>query len=171
MLKKTIVGIIGQNKDSCTPEMFEYGIELGKYLIDKNYFIVCGGKFGIMEAVCKGAHTSEKYEFGCTIGILPEENKTSANKYIDITVPSGIGIARNTIIINTADIIIAIGGGAGTLSEIAFAWQKNVSVLCNISFKGWAKELASKDLDNRKTGLLIPFKEIKNINSLIKSYL
>ncbi len=95
-------------------------------------------------------------------------HKEPANKYVDIIIPSGVGIARNTIIINTADIIIATGGGAGTLSEIAFAWQKNIPVLCNISFDGWSKELASRDLDKRKTGLLIPFEEIKNISNLIK---
>ena len=171
MLKKIFVGIIGPNKKSCTNEIYTFGLKLGKYIIDHNYIIVCGGKEGIMEAVCKGAHTSEKYTFGSTIGILPEENKTSANKYVDIAIPTGVGIARNIQIINTADILIAVGGGAGTLSEIAFAWQKKKYVLCHSEFYGWAKELAGKAIDKKQNDLLIPFSKLNDINRLIKLYL
>ncbi len=132
---------------------------------------VCGGKGGIMEAVCKGAHKSENYKFGCTLGIIPEDKKTFANKYVDIVIPSGVGIARNIQIINTADILIAVGGGSGTLSEIAFAWQKGKNVLCHAEYIGWAKQLAGKQIDKKFDNLLIPFFDLNDVNKLIKSYL
>jgi hypothetical protein len=65
--------------------------------------------------------------------------------------------------VRTADIIIAAGGGAGTLSEIAFAWQLEKTVLCLTNFEGWAKELAGKNLDDRHIGLLIPVISIDEI--------
>jgi predicted Rossmann-fold nucleotide-binding protein len=69
--------------------------------------------------------------------------------------------------VRTADIIIAAGGGAGTLSEIAFAWQLDKKVLCVTLFDGWAKELAGRNLDERKTDLLIPVSSIEEINQLL----
>jgi uncharacterized protein (TIGR00725 family) len=74
-----------------------------------------------------------------------------------------MSIARNIIIIQTADIIIAAGGGAGTLSEIAFAWQLEKKVLCVTLFEGWAKELAGRNLDDRQSGLLVPVNSIEEI--------
>lgn len=171
MLKKIFVGIIGPGKNTCSEVIYEFGINLGKYLTDHNYLIVCGGKEGIMEAVCKGSHMSEKYIFGSTIGIIPEDNKVFANKYVDIVIPTGIGIARNIQIINTSDIIIAAGGGSGTLSEIAFAWQKGKYVLCHSEFTGWAKELSGKQIDMKQDDLLVPFFNLNDINDLIKLYL
>lgn len=73
--------------------------------------------------------------------------------------------------LNTADIIIAAGGGAGTLSEIAFAWQRNRRVLCVTTFGGWAAELASEDLDKRAKDLLIPVTNIEEIRILLSKYL
>ena len=63
-----IIVVIGPNADKCSEEIYEFGIELGKALIDAGYLIACGGKFGLMEAVCKGAHQSKAYKFGNTIG-------------------------------------------------------------------------------------------------------
>jgi uncharacterized protein (TIGR00725 family) len=100
---------------------------------------------------------------GQTVGILPGEISSSANQYIDTAIPTGEGIGRNIIIVRTADIIIAAGGGAGTLSEIALAWQLEKKVLCVTLFDGWAKELAGKNLDHRQSGLLIPVDSIEEI--------
>jgi uncharacterized protein (TIGR00725 family) len=105
---------------------------------------------------------------GQTIGILPEDTSTEANPFIDVTIPTGIGIARNIVIINTADIIIAAGGGSGTLSELAFAWQKGKTVLCLSQFGGWASELAGKDIDNRNKGLLVKVETIEEIISQLE---
>lgn len=74
-----------------------------------------------------------------------------------------MGVVRNVIIVRTADIIIAAGGGAGTLSEIAFAWQLGKKVLCLTSFEGWAKELAGRNLDIRQHDLLISVNSIDEV--------
>lgn len=171
MLKKIFIGVIGPNADKCSQEVYEFGLNLGKYLIDHGHIIVCGGKEGIMKAVCKGAHDSKNYSFGSTIGILPEDNNYASNKYVDIKIATGVGYARNFQIINTSDILIAVGGGAGTLSEIAYAWQKGKYVLCHADYSGWSKELGGKSIDNNFKDLLVPFSNINDIKRLIKLYL
>ena len=157
------IGVIGPNKSMCSKELYEFGVELGLQISAGDRNIICGGLGGFMEAVCKGAKQSGKTFSGQTIGILPDEIKDDANPYIDIPIATGTGIARNLIIVNSSDIIIAAGGGAGTLSEIAFAWQKKKTVLCVTLFDGWAKEMAGKNLDNRASGLLIPVNSIDEI--------
>jgi len=157
------IGIIGPNKSVCSKDLYDFGVELGKQIATKDSAIICGGLGGFMEAVCKGAKTSPGTYSGQTIGILPDDISEKANPYIDIAIPTGMGVARNIIIINTADIIVAAGGGAGTLSEIAFAWQKKKRVLCLTEFGGWSNELAGNNLDNRADGLLIEVSSIDDI--------
>lgn len=139
--------------------------------MDLDIRIVCGGKAGIMEAVCKGAKTSEKYSEGRLIGIIPESEKNAANPFCDIVIATGIGHARNQIIIKSADILIAIAGGAGTLSEIAFAWQNQKKVICYTGFKGWSNKLAGQKLDNRSDELLLPASDMDDIQRLVKEFL
>lgn len=81
--------------------------------------LICGGRGGIMEAACKGASESN----GLTIGILPGDDISEANAYVKIPIATGLGIARNIIIVKSAQAIISIAGRYGTLSEMAFAAQ------------------------------------------------
>lgn len=159
------IGIIGPNNKMCSKELYNFGVQLGQQIATKDRTFVCGGLGGFMEAVCKGVKQSPDTFNGQTVGILPDDTADNANPFIDTAVPTGAGIARNIIIVRTADIIIAAGGGAGTLSEIAFAWQLNKTVLCITRFDGWAKELAGRNLDNRHNGLLIP---VSNIGEILK---
>ncbi len=123
-----IIGVIGGH--ACTKEVDQIAHNLGKNLAKVGYKIVCGGLGGVMKAVCQGA----KEEDGVTIGIIPSYNKKDANKYVDIVIPTGLGYARNVLVVQTADIIIALPGEYGTLSEIAYALQFKKSV---ISLGGW----------------------------------
>lgn len=157
------IGIIGPNNKMCSKELYDFGVQLGRQIATKDRTFVCGGLGGFMEAVCKGVKLSPDTFNGQTVGILPDETSENANPFIDTAVATGQGIARNIIIVRTADIIIAAGGGAGTLSEIAFAWQLEKKVLCLTTFEGWAKELAGKNLDDRQNGLLIPVNSIDEI--------
>ena len=161
------IGIIGPNKSMCDQKLYEFGVQLGRQTATNASTFVCGGLGGFMEAVCKGVKQSPDTFNGQTIGILPDAVTDNVNAYIDIPIATGQGIARNIIIINTADIIIAAGGGAGTLSEIAFAWQQKKTVLCVTLFDGWSKELAGRNLDNRANGLLIPVNSIDEINQYL----
>jgi uncharacterized protein (TIGR00725 family) len=161
------IGIIGPNIPLCSQELYDFGVELGKEIAAPDRVIVCGGRGGFMEAVCRGVKQWPGTFDGQTIGILPEETDENANPYVDLAIPTGIGLARNLIIINTADIIIAAGGGAGTLSEIAFAWQRYKKVLCITAFGGSAADLAGRDLDARTSGLLIPVTTIDEIKTYL----
>ncbi len=161
------IGIIGSSKSMCSPKLYEFGVDLGLALANERRTFFCGGLGGVMEAVCKGVKLSTLSFYGQTIGILPDDQNDKANPFIDTIIPSGMGIARNLVIINASDILIALGGGAGTLSEIAFAWQRKKKVLCVTLFDGWAKDLAGKDLDNRASGLLIPVSSIDEIVKLL----
>ena len=157
------IGIIGPNKSMCDQQLYDFGVQLGRQAATNARTFICGGLGGFMEAVCKGVKQSPVTFSGQTIGILPDATTDNANPYIDIAIATGQGIARNIIIVNTADIIIAAGGGAGTLSEIAFAWQQKKTVLCVTLFDGWAKELAGRNLDSRANGLLIPVNSIEEV--------
>jgi len=159
------VGVIGPNASNCTGKQYDFGLELGKVIVNLGNYIVCGGKRGLMEAVCRGAHLSASYFQGCTIGILPDDQKNEANQFVDIVIPSGIGLARNLIIINTADILIAVGGGYGTLSEMAFAMQKKKKLLCVTGLGGWSNDLV-KIIDNEN---IIEVKDIKSIDYMLRT--
>jgi len=123
------IGIIGSNKSQCSKELYEFSYDLGLLLGNKGHTIINGGMLGTMEAVSKGVKDSENGQ-SKVVGILPFDNKEQANKYLDITIPTGIGFARNSVVVLSSDILIALGGGAGTLNEISYAWQFGKKVFC-----------------------------------------
>ncbi|MCM8798159.1 MAG: TIGR00725 family protein, partial [Candidatus Omnitrophica bacterium] len=117
--RKIIMGVIGTSRPE--RKLFQIAEEVGKEIALQGCILICGGLGGIMEAVAKGA----KEKNGLTIGILPTDNPSTANKYIDIPISTGLGEARNVIIVKSCDALIALGKGYGTLSEIAFALKLN----------------------------------------------
>ncbi|MGG6897637.1 TIGR00725 family protein [Rhizobium sp. BR 315] len=122
-LKRVPIGIIGPRE--ATPAQYDLAEQLGAALADHGLQLLCGGKTGVMEAACKG-HASKG---GLPIGILPDEEWQAANPYVAIPIASGIGPARNAIIARACLALIAIGGGVGTLSEMALGLQFNRVVL------------------------------------------
>lgn len=98
---------------------------VGALLARRGATIVCGGLGGVMEAVCKGA----KLEGGLTVGILPGGKASMANPWVDVPVVTGMGEARNAVVAKSARAVIAIGGGYGTLSEIAYALKSGTPVI------------------------------------------
>ena len=169
MTRKKVISVIGPNEKNCPQDVYDFGVKLGKALIDEGYFIACGGLGGVMEAVCKGARQSPHYRAGCTIGILPTMNRADANEFCDIIIPSGLGIARNQLVVSTGDVVVALGGGAGTLSEIAFAWQLGKPVICYSGLGGWSEKLAGAAVDNTKREKIIEAKSLEEIMAKIKS--
>ncbi len=99
--------------------------EVGRALARAGAVLVCGGLGGAMEAACRGA----KAEGGTTLGILPGTDRSAANPYVDVAVPTGLGEARNALVVRAADSLIAIAGGYGTLSEIALALRAGKPVI------------------------------------------
>ncbi len=122
-LKNNTVGVLGAKDPS--PQSYEIAVKLGNILAERGITVICGGLSGIMEAVARGM--SEKN--GVSIGILPDDSPETANQYITYKIATGIGTARNLIIINSSDFLIAVDGSYGTLSEIAFALSKGKTVL------------------------------------------
>ncbi len=114
---KKIIAVIGGRRTE--KSLLKEAEEAGRLVAQRGAILVCGGLGGVMEFASKGA----KAEGGITVGILPQNDATKANQYIDIPVATGFGIGRNAIIARTADALIAVGGEYGTLSEIAFALQ------------------------------------------------
>ena len=104
--------------------------EVGGLLAEAGTVLVCGGLGGVMEAACRGARS----KLGFTIGLLPGERRDDANGWVSLAIPTGMGEGRNFLIVRAADAIIAIGGGWGTLSEVAFALKHGTPVISLGSF-------------------------------------
>jgi uncharacterized protein (TIGR00725 family) len=112
MLQIGVIGA-GKAKDGEKRIAKEVGMEIGK----AGHILICGGLGGVMEGAAKGV----KSQGGLSVGILPGGKKEEANQYIDVAIVTAMSHARNAIIARTADVLLAVGGGAGTLSEIALA--------------------------------------------------
>lgn len=112
--KKKRIGVIGGAKADAKSRQIAFRI--GQLIAEKGAILVCGGLSGIMEASSRGA----KEAGGKTIGILPGNSPDDANPYIDIAIATGLGYSRNSLVAMNADVLIAIDGQYGTLTEIAY---------------------------------------------------
>ena len=115
---------------NCSKEVEQLAQNLGKNLAKVADILITGGLGGTMEAVCKGF----KAQGGLTLGIIPGYDKNAANEYVDIVIPTGLGLARNVLVVKSADAVVALPGESGTLSEIAYCLQFGIPV---ISLKSW----------------------------------
>jgi len=123
-----IVGVIGGSRVDADLRSMAY--EVGRLIAERDAILVCGGLSGVMEAACQGAYESN----GITIGILPSGDTYEANPYVQIPIATGFGVGRNIVIARTADVLIAVGGSYGTLSEIALALDLGKRV---VQLKSW----------------------------------
>jgi uncharacterized protein (TIGR00725 family) len=98
---------------------------VGRLVAERGAVLVCGGLGGTMEAACRGA----KGAGGRTVGLLPGVDRSAANPFVDVAIPTGLGEARNAVVVRAADVLIAVGGGYGTLSEIALALRAGKRVI------------------------------------------
>ncbi len=117
------IAVIGGNQ--CSEEIARLAEEVGRELAKRGVVLICGGLGGVMEAACRGA----KREGGMTVGILPGNSRHEANPHVQIPIVTGMGYARNVIVVKSVQAVIAVDGGYGTLSEIAFALQYNIPVI------------------------------------------
>jgi uncharacterized protein (TIGR00725 family) len=98
---------------------------IGRGLAKAGALIVCGCRGGVMAAACRGARDAG----GITIGILPGSDRSAANEWVQVVIPTGLGELRNGLVVRAADVVVAIGGAYGTLSEIALALRAGTPVL------------------------------------------
>jgi uncharacterized protein (TIGR00725 family) len=122
------IGVIGEGV--CSEETAQVAYEVGRRIGERRAILVCGGRGGVMENAAKGA----KSVGGLTVGVLPGSSRDEANPYIDIAIVTGMGEARNVILVQSCQVLIAVEGMYGTLSEIAFACKFGIPV---IGLKTW----------------------------------
>jgi uncharacterized protein (TIGR00725 family) len=120
---KPNIGVLGPT--AATAEEYALGVDVGRCIATAGAVLLCGGLGGMMSAAAEGAKSAG----GPTVGILPGNARSEANPFIDMAIPTGLGIYRNAVLVNTCDVVIAIHGAYGTLSEIAFALRLGIPVV------------------------------------------
>jgi hypothetical protein len=125
--------------------------------------IISGGRGGVMEAASKGAHAAG----ALCIGILPGESLDEGNDYLQVVIPSGIRYARNLTNVLAADVVVAIGGGSGTLNEMAYAWMHGKTIVALVGAGGWADKLAGQRIDDRRKDVVIKAESVDELRQIV----
>lgn len=117
------VAVVGPGE--ATEREVEIAFEVGRRLAETGAVVVCGGLGGVMAAACRGARSAQ----GMTVGILPGGDRQTANEWVVVAIPTGLGELRNGLVVRSADAVLAVGGAFGTLSEVALALKTGVPVV------------------------------------------
>lgn len=153
-----VVAVIGAS--SASPAEQEVAEEVGRRLAESGAILICGGRGGVMQAACRGAQKAG----GFTVGILPGTDRGGGNPYLSLVLPTGLSHARNAVVIQASEAVIAVGGGAGTLSEIGHAlkigrplvglltWEarRSGSLISEIQVAETAEEAVERTLESVK---------------------
>jgi uncharacterized protein (TIGR00725 family) len=126
--RKAYVAVVGSGEASGEP--YEKAREVGRLIAERGGTVVCGGRTGVMEAAARGATEAG----GTAIGILPDEDRERANEYLSYSIATGTGHARNLAVICSGEVVIAVGGEYGTLSEIGLALKVGRPV---VALRSW----------------------------------
>lgn len=143
--------MIGNNENGCTPELEKIAYAVGVEVAKSDSVLITGGLGGVMKAASHGAHDAG----GLTVGILPQDNASFANEYCDIVIPSGLGLSRDFLNALSADGVIVVGGGSGTLSEICAAYMHKKPIAALKNSGGTASKFADQYLDHRQNVKII----------------
>lgn len=149
--RRPVLSIVGSAGDIPEP-VRQAGLELGALAMNAGLRILSGGRDGVMAAVSEGARRADTWTEGSVMGILMGYDRAEANPWLDVVLPTGMGFARNTLVVAGGDVVVALSGGAGTLSEMALAWQIGRPVIALEPTGGWAGKLAGQRLDDRFEG-------------------
>ena len=150
MPRKSQVSVIGYDAKVCTKAAYDAAYRVGNALAKGGAVVINGGLGGVMEAASKGASDAG----GLAVGIIPPDDASQANQYCAVVIPSGFGFARNFLVVNSADALVIVGGGAGTLTEAAAAYGKGKPLIAVKGTGGVADTWAEKYFDDRKTLLV-----------------
>jgi uncharacterized protein (TIGR00725 family) len=143
--------VIGSGKDHCSEFAYRTAYEIGREVAKRQAILLTGGLGGVMEAASRGAIESG----GFVIGIIPQAEKTEANAYCDAVIATGMGFARDFVTAYSADAVIVVEGGAGTMIEVAAAYQKKIPIIAVKGTAGVADKLADTYFDDRKIEKII----------------
>lgn len=167
-MRRTQIAVIGYNADRCSEAARTLAHETGKEIALAGAVLVCGGLGGVMEAACRGA----KEAGGTTVGIIPQEEFSFANQYCDVVVCTGIGFARDFIVASSADGIIAVGGGVGTLIELGVGYMMKKPMAAVGGSGGTAEYYGGRWLDERERNPIVkaksPQEAVRTIVAMLK---
>jgi len=167
MTKKRQILVIGNNTNGCTPKHEKLAYEVGVEIAKSDSVLITGGLGGVMSAASHGAHDTH----GLTVGIIPQDDAAMANEFCDIVIPTGIGLARDFLNALTADGVIIVGGGSGTLSEVCAAYMYKKPMVAIRNIKSSIEPYIDGFIDHRKNikivGVDTPQDAVKKILELI----
>lgn len=144
-MAKTVIAVIGDADEAQSKHLIGTAEQVGEEIGKAGAVLICGGLGGVMKAAARGA---KKYH-AVTVGILPFITKGQANRFIDIVIPTGMGWGmKDGILVRSADALIALGGGCGTLSEIALAYMHKKPLIVIRGSGGWSSRIPNP-LDHR----------------------
>ena len=167
MTKRRQILVIGNNESGCTSELEKLAYDVGVEVAKSESVLITGGLGGVMKAASHGAHDAG----GLTIGIIPQDNPSYANEFCDIVIPSGLGLSRDFLNALSADGVIIVGGGSGTLSETCAAYMHKKPIVALKNSGGIASKFSDQYLDHRQNvkivGVETPLEAVKYILSQI----
>ena len=163
MARKRQILVIGHNDKGCTPEHEKVAYDTGVEIAKSNSVLISGGLGGVMKASCNGAHDAG----GLTVGIIPQGEHSFANEFCDVVIPSGMGLTRDFLNALSADGVIIIGGGSGTLSEVCAAYMHKRPMVAIRNTGGTAEQYADKFVDHRENVKIIGVDSPKEAVELI----
>ena len=158
MAKRLQILVIGHNDNGCTPEHERIAYEIGFEIARSDCVLITGGLGGVMKAACHGSHDAN----GLSIGIIPQDDPSFANEYCDVVIPSGMGLTRDFLNALSADGVIIVGGGSGTLSEICAAYMYKKPMVAIRGTGGAADKYVDDYVDHRKNIKIIGVDSPKN---------
>jgi uncharacterized protein (TIGR00725 family) len=146
MVKKRQILVIGHNTNGCTPEHEKVAYAVGAEIAKSDSVLITGGLGGVMHAAAHGA----KDAGGLTVGIIPQADASEANEYCDIVIPTGMGLTRDFLNALTADGVIIVGGGSGTLSETCAAYMNKKPMVAIRNLNGPIEQYIDGYIDHRE---------------------
>ena len=167
MVKRRQILVIGHNTNGCTPKHEKIAYDVGAEIAKSDSVLITGGLGGVMSAASQGARESN----GLTIGIIPQDDPKMANEFCDIVIPSGMGLTRDFLNALSADGIIIVGGGSGTLSEVCAAYMYKKPLVAIRNLGGAVEPYIDGFLDHRENvkilGADTPQDAVKKILEII----
>ncbi len=167
--RRPLIAVLGNGGIGADDPRWDLARDLGTALIDARYRILCGARGGVMTAVAMGGRASQGWIDGDILGILPGPDSAEANPYVDVVLPTGLGETRNALIAR-ADAVIAVGGGAGTLSELALAWTFGRPCLA-FRCEGWSGRLAGTRIDDKRADIVHPLNRADDAIEVLRQVL
>ncbi len=147
-MRRRMIAVIGSG--AADDALTAHAEDVGAAIAVAGFAGVCGGLGGVMSAACRGAVNAPSGPTPRTVAILPGTDTSSANAWAEVVIATGIGHARNLPIVLSADAVVAVGGGAGTLSEIAHSWQEGRRLAAYLPAGGWGEKIAGMTLDPKR---------------------